>query len=64
VLLLCKVCALVIDLKKCQSSWVLFWFSMKNDFNGATSSKFYFCGVLPPVWVSVAATHFLSRLFL
>jgi hypothetical protein len=40
----------------------IFWFSGKNDDNGAISSKFFFCaGVLSPAWVLVFVTHFSFR---
>jgi hypothetical protein len=39
---------------------VLFWFSVENYDNGVTSSEFLLRGFLPPVWVLVVVTPFLS----
>jgi hypothetical protein len=39
---------------------LLFWFSVKNDVNSATSSEFYSHGVLPQVWFSCCHPFFVS----
>jgi hypothetical protein len=57
----CKYCALVIDLREWKSSWGLLWFSMKIMSIVEQVLSFIRAGVLPPLCVSIVSTPFSSH---